>query len=155
MFIKGDRKIGKQELQNVKYTRDPRLYETVSVNGQRDKVNVGDGKSTGQNVELYVGGTNAGTDPDNCVGAFATGYFHNKYIADGITGSAYEREKPHWVEMRLSDLYLIYAEALLQADGNNVKALEYIDKIRARVGLKGLAECNPSENLTTNKDSLR
>ena len=56
--------------------------------------------------------------------------------------------------MRLSDLYLIYAEALLQADGNNVKALEYIDKIRARVGLKGLAECNPSENLTTNKDNL-
>ena len=48
MFIKGDRKVGKQELQNVKYTRDPRLYETVSVNGQRDKVNVGDGKSTGQ-----------------------------------------------------------------------------------------------------------
>ena len=38
--------------------------------------------------------------------------------ADGITGSAYEREKPHWVEMRLSDLYLIYAEALLQADGH-------------------------------------
>ena len=32
----------------------PRLYETVSVNGQRDKVNMGDGKSTGQNVELYV-----------------------------------------------------------------------------------------------------
>ena len=121
MFIKGDRKVGKQELQNVKYTRDPRLYETVSVNGQRDKVNVGDGKSTGQNVELYVGGTNAGTGPDMCVGVYATGYFHNKYIADGITGSAYEREKPHWVEMRLSDLYLIYAEALLQADGNNVK----------------------------------
>ena len=82
------------------------------MNGQRDKVNVGDGKSTGQNVELYVGGTNAGTGPDNCVGAFATGYFHNKYIADGITGSAYEREKPHWVEMRLSDLYLIYAQAI-------------------------------------------
>lgn len=154
MFVKGERVEGKQELQNIQYTRDPRLYETVSVNGQRDRVNVGNGKSYGQNVELYVGGTNAGTGPDKCVGAFATGYFHNKYIADGITGSAYEREKPHWVEMRLSDIYLIYAEALLQADGNNTKALEYIDKIRARVGLKGLAECNPSENLTTNKDNL-
>lgn len=154
MFIKGTRKVGTQELQNVTYTRDPRLYETVTVNGQRDKVNVGDGKSTGQNVELYVGGTNAGTQPTTGSGCFATGYFHNKYIADGITGTAYQREKCHWVEMRLADIYLIYAEALLQADGNNTKALEYIDKVRARVGLKGLAECNPTENLTTNKDNL-
>ncbi len=154
MFIKGDRKYGTQELQNVTYTRDPRLYETVSVNGQRDKVNVGDGKSSGQNVELYVGGTNAGTQPTTGSGCFATGYFHNKYIADGVTGTAYQREKCHWVEMRLADIYLIYAEALLQADGNNTKALEYIDKVRARVGLKGLAECNPTENLTTDKDNL-
>lgn len=154
MFIKGERVTGKQELQNVTYTRDPRLYETVSVNGQRDKVNVGDGKSTGQNVELYVGGTNAGTQPTTGSGCFATGYFHNKYIADGVTGTAYQREKCHWVEMRMADIYLIYAEALLQADNNNTKALEYIDKVRARVGLKGLAECNPTENLTTNKDNL-
>ena len=154
MFIKGTRKYDKQELQNVTYTRDPRLYETVTVNGQRDKVNVGDGKSSGQNVELYVGGTNAGQGPVTCTGCFATGYFHNKYIADGVTGTAYQREKCHWVEMRLADIYLIYAEALLQADGNNTKALEYIDKVRARVGLKGLAECNPTENLASNKENL-
>ncbi len=155
MFIKGDRVYGKQELQNVKYTRDPRLYETVSVNGQRNAVNVSDGNSTGKNVELYVGGTDAGNNPANQTGAYATGYFINKHVADGVPGgNAYQREKPHWPVIRLSDVYLIYAEALLQADGNNAKALEYIDKVRARVGMKGLAECNPTENLTTNKDNL-
>ena len=66
----------------------------------------------------------------------------------------YDRKAPQWIVVRMSDIYLTYAEALLQADGNNAKALEYVDKVRTRVGLGGLAECNPAENLKTNKDNL-
>ena len=31
---------------------------------------------------------------------------------------------------------------------------KYVDAVRARVGLKGLAECNPTKNLTSNKANL-
>lgn len=154
MFIKGTVKADKQELQDIKYTRDPRLYETMCVNGQRSVIQYDNGKTSGQMYEMYVGGTNAGTNPETGNNQYGHGFFHNKYLADGPSGSVYQRRCPHWVVVRMSDLYLTYAEALLQADGNNTKALEYVDKVRARVGMKGLAECNPSENLTSNKDNL-
>ena len=54
----------------------------------------------------------------------------------------------------MNDFYLTYAEALLQADDNFTGALQYVDKIRARVGLKGLVECNPDKDLTSNKTNL-
>lgn len=54
----------------------------------------------------------------------------------------------------MADMYLTYAEAVLQANNDNATALQYVDRVRARVGLGGLAECNPTENLTTNKDNL-
>lgn len=154
MFIKGERKVGVQALQNIVYTRDPRLYETVCVNGQRGIISYSNGNTTGANLEFYLGGTQAQKGPETGSGVYGHSNFHNKYIADGPTGSVYERKTPQWVVIRMADLYLIYAEALLLADGNNEKALEYIDKVRARVGLKGLAECNPTENLTTNKENL-
>lgn len=59
MFIQGDTVKGKQQLQNIRYTRDPRLYETAVVNGARQAVNWGDGRASGNNWETWVGGTNA------------------------------------------------------------------------------------------------
>ncbi|GHT02592.1 hypothetical protein FACS189440_05720 [Bacteroidia bacterium] len=44
-----------------------------------------------------------------------------------------------WPEMRLSDLYLLYAESLCQTDDLD-GAIEYLDKVRDRVGLKGIVE---------------
>lgn len=154
IFINGKRINGKQQLQNIKYTRDPRMYETMCVNGQRGSIQYGNGKTTGAGIEIYVGGTNAGTQQNTGTGSFGNGYFHNKYIADGPDGQVYERRCPQWVVVRMSDMYLTYAEAVLQADNNNTLALEYVDKVRARVGLDGLAKCNPTENLTSNKDNL-
>ena len=34
------------------------------------------------------------------------------------------------------------------------KAIAQVDIVRARVGMKGLAECNPDKNLQSNKDAL-
>lgn len=153
MFIKGDTVAGQSQLQNRVYTRDPRLYETVEVNGDLYTANISNGKMSGWNCEMWVGGTLAGQGPKNQTGAYGTGYCHLKFVVDkGF--SAYLRQEYQWPLLRLSDLYLTYAEALVQADGNNTKALQYVDAVRARVGLKGLAECNPSENLTSNKDNL-
>ena len=150
IFIHGDTVKGKQQLQNIRYTRDPRLYETAIVNGARQTVNWGDGRSSGANWECWVGGTTVGNNPKTNSGKYATGYRMLKYIV----GEAMRRKQPQWNAIMLSDIYLTYAEALLQADNNFTEAIKYVDAVRARVGLKGLVACNPDKSLTTNKTNL-
>ena len=150
MFVKGDTVKGQQLLQNLQYTRDPRLYETVMVNGDRQTLNWADGRASGANWEMWVGGTTVGTASKTNSGKYGTGYRMLKYIV----GEAMRRKKPQWNAIMLSDIYLTYAEALLQADNNATEAIKYVDAVRARVGLKGLAECNPDKNLTGNKQAL-
>ena len=150
MFVKGDTVKGQQLLQNLQYTRDPRLYETVMVNGDRQTLNWGDGRASGANWEMWVGGTTVGNASKTNSGKYGTGYRMLKYIV----GEAMRRKKPQWNAIMLSDIYLTYAEALLQADNNATEAIKYVDAVRARVGLKGLIECNPGKNLTSNKQAL-
>lgn len=49
-----------------------------------------------------------------------------------------------WPTMRLSDLYLLYAEAINEVEGpngaNNTELFRYIDMVRARAGLNGVKE---------------
>ncbi len=130
-------------------TRDPRLYEEVWVNGMNYMLDWTTGNMTGYNVETWVGGTHATTSPVLQTGTFATGYGLMKWVM----GEDYKRLPTQWVTLRLSDLYLTYAEALAQT-GNLAKACEQIDIVRARVGLPGIAESNPELNLTSNKDNL-
>ena len=150
MFIKGDSLPEYQLLQNRQYTRDPRLYETAAVNGALQTINWGDGNTSGEPYELWVGGSTAGTMPSTNTGIYATGFRNLKYIA----GEAYDKKFPQWSPLLLSDMYLTYAEALILADNNLMEAIHYIDAVRARVGLKGLVECNPLKNLTTDKNAL-
>ena len=150
MFIQGDTVKGKQQLQNIRYTRDPRLYETAVVNGARQAVNWGDGRASGNNWETWVGSTNAKQDPKTNSGIYATGYRMLKYLV----GSVMNRKFPQWNAIMLSDIYLTYAEAIVQTRGSFTEAIDYVDAVRARVGLKGLVECNPDKDLTSNKENL-
>lgn len=45
-----------------------------------------------------------------------------------------------WPEIRLADLYLLYAEALNETEPASAEAIVYLDKIRARAGLAGVVE---------------
>lgn len=150
MFVQGDTVADQQYLQHRVYTRDPRLYETVACNGGLQTINWGDGRTSGANWEMWVGGSDAANGPLTNTGLYATGYRNRRYIA----GDAYDRKFPQWVPLLLSDIYLSYAEALIQTDGNLTEAIQYVDAVRARVGLKGLVECNPDKNLTTDKQAL-
>ena len=81
MFVKGDTIPGNQMLQNRIYTRDPRLYETVGVNGALQTIDWNSGKTSGANYELWVGGTTAGNEPINQTSHYGTGYRFLKYYA--------------------------------------------------------------------------
>lgn len=163
MFLTGDTASNKKgTLVNVQLTRDPRLYESCVVNGLPKNLDWTTGDMSGDVFECWVSGYDAkqysATEAGN---AFATGYFIMKYglgtcgtnssgtgkIAPNAVGHRYQ-----WVTLRLSDLYLLRAEANLQL-GNYDAAISDIDKIRGRVGLKGLVASNPDKNYH-NKQTL-
>ena len=121
--------------------RDPRLYETILVEGAQ---------YLGRQAELWVGGREMKTNSVTETSLYATGYALYKFILDISTA----KNKPTlWPYLRMAELYLIYAEALLRT-GDLPSAIEWVDKVRARVGLEGLVKCNPAKNLTIDKDAL-
>jgi starch-binding outer membrane protein, SusD/RagB family len=73
-----------------------------------------------------------------------TGYWIKKLVnmsttaaSDGnVTGS--NQNWYPWPELRLADLYLLYAEALNEVSGPGAEAYSWIDKVRARAGLPGM-----------------
>lgn len=126
-----------------KPVRDPRLYETILVNG----ASFGD-----HAAELWQGGRENVNDTEKETGETATGFRLYKFFKEGkgsLAGKYLE-----WPYLRLSEIYLIYAEAWLQAKNNPTEAIKWVDDVRKRVGLKGLAECNPDKNLLADTDNL-
>lgn len=71
-----------------------------------------------------------------------TGYHPKKYIyytnVQSSTSSSYSSTNYPWPMMRLSDLYLLYAEALNEVNGPIEEVFEYLDLIRTRAGLPGV-----------------
>ncbi|WP_321334100.1 RagB/SusD family nutrient uptake outer membrane protein [uncultured Bacteroides sp.] len=144
MFLTGT--VGKG---NIALTRDPRLYEEAIVNGQQKTLDWTSGNMSGQSFELWVGGTDAQLTPETQSGAYGTGYAPIKFLM----GDDMLRQYTEWPYLRLSEIYLTYAEALLQT-GDLPNAIKQVNVVRSRVGLGGLVECNPDKNLTTDKEAL-
>lgn len=141
--------IGNAQTGNIQLTRDPRMYEEIIVNGDVLSVDWNTGNMSGRSFEAWYGGYDAATNTDTENGSWATGFGPIKFLMNDDMLRRYVQ----WPSIRLSEMYLIYAEALAQT-GNLSKAIEQVDIVRARVGMKGLAECNPDKNLTADKDAL-
>lgn len=115
-------------------TRDPRLYETMRVNGQ----NV-DGRA----MQFWEGGRDNVNDTRTETGEVATGFRLYKFYQRGPNSMAGVQRQ--WPYLRLAEMYLLYAEALIQNNRIN-DAINQINTVRARVGLPGLKESNPGKN---------
>ena len=121
-------------------TRDPRLYETMIVNGVQKTMN-DNGNYSGRRYENWVEGTDGGKGAGASEsGQFATGLANNKFYFNGETNRVHV-----WPYVRLAEVYLLYAEALAQNNQLD-KAIEDVNLIRVRVGLKGLKESDSSKN---------
>ena len=144
-------------------SRDPRLYEECIVNSQCQSLDWTSGKSTGDIYELWVDGYDAGknvatydasTDETNVVEAltsrYATGYDCNKYYMN----QDYLRQYTQWVYLSLDEMYLMYAECLAQT-GNLEKAIQMVDVVRDRVGLKSINTSGYHKDANGNKIDLR
>lgn len=105
-------------------TRDPRLYETIAVPG-----------------DIYKNGTLApvySNYPGNGYQRTGTGFLMMKFILQQAADRTQYR--PQWPYLRLPEVYLSYAEILNHLDGPTTEAYKYVNKVRSRVGLSGLAE---------------
>ncbi|SDC62917.1 Starch-binding associating with outer membrane [Niabella drilacis] len=87
-----------------------------------------------------------------------TGYWPKKlvnYRNDfGSNSAGYSTRNYPWPAIRLAELYLLYAEALNEANGPGA-AYEWIDKVRARAGLKGVQESWSSYAKNASKPSTK
>lgn len=106
--------------------RDPRLYETVCVNGDT---------YLGRTAELWIGGrerlTQFGTQA-------TTGYALRKFELDNNTATSYG-SIVHYPYLRLPEIYLTYAEADNEFNGSpSPEAYRCVNIVRNRVGLGNL-----------------
>ncbi|MCW9708120.1 RagB/SusD family nutrient uptake outer membrane protein [Fodinibius salsisoli] len=69
-----------------------------------------------------------------------TGYYIKKLVDwnQTMSSSGASYKEYAWPELRLADLYLLYAEALNETQGPSQEVYEYIDRVRARAGLEGV-----------------
>ena len=144
-------------------SRDPRLYENVLVSGTVKQLDFSsmEGKSTGTEIwENWVGGQDGNFDVKNQDGTISenlstqcpTGFGVYKYV---LSQKEFSRNyNMHWNVLTIPDMILMYAECLAET-GNLTGAIEQVDKIRARVGMKSInSSYNKDLNLTSNKDNL-
>ena len=83
--------------------RDPRLYETMLVNGTQ----FGD-----HAAELWIGGRDNVNDTEKETGKYATGFGCYKFYKEGI--NSLKDKYLQWPYLRLAEMYLIKAEALVR-----------------------------------------
>lgn len=118
--------------------REPRFYSSFILDG--DMWGYGDGR---REVEVFRSGEEgvpAGKDSDQGAyywNASNTGYSMRKFLDPNFDSSGTTMHSTPWFFIRLSEIYLNYAECQLQL-GNVGEAVEYINKVRTRVGLPGV-----------------
>ncbi|CAL1519504.1 hypothetical protein MMC2321_03253 [Chitinophaga sp. MM2321] len=89
-----------------------------------------------------------------------TGYWPKKLVNWKYTqtSTGFTTESYPWPEMRLADLYLLYAEALNET-GKSTEAIIWLDKVRQRAGLQGVvaswSNYSTSPGKYTTKEGLR
>lgn len=107
--------------------RDPRLYESVTVNGDAWQ-----GRAGG--AQLYIGGIER---PSQGGLQAHTGYIVHKFMLDHSTTALATVQQ--WPYIRLPEIYLSFAEADNEFNGGpSVEGYRCVNLIRSRVGLPNL-----------------
>jgi len=144
----------------LNFDREPRFYANLCFDSGTWLLYDTPSKS---DQDTYVMQSKRGqTGSGQVVGFYSeTGYFCKKlaYWESSFKEPLSIKDYP-WPEMRLADLYLMYAEALNEfKDSPDQDVYEYIDKVRARAGLDGVVDSwerystNPQK--PTTKEGMR
>lgn len=139
----------------LNFDREPRFYADIAFDGAKWYMQNGT-----WNIQARWGQNQS---QKNVFGYSVTGYFTKKIVSWKFVineGQSTSTEEYPFPLFRLADLYLLYAEALNEAEGpGNADILTYVNLIRERAGLKSVQEAwgqfsnNPSKY--TSQDGLR
>jgi hypothetical protein len=125
-------KYTKEGTYNMWTKREPRFYVSVVYNGCQ-WMNTSDGVKT---VELFsTGNTGKAGSYDHS----ATGYLARKNVDPNSNPRINRYSRRPLVYFRLAEFYLNYAEALNEIEPANTDILKYVNMIRERAGIPGLA----------------
>lgn len=143
----------------IQFDREPRYYADIAFDGS---VWYMQNSPTQTDESTWVVKAKKG-QPQSRIGAnnySVTGLWAKKLVnwKFVITQTDANYEGYPWPEIRLADLYLLYAEALNEV-GNGTEAMVWIDKVRERAGLNGVEESWTTSSIKANKyatqDGLR
>jgi starch-binding outer membrane protein, SusD/RagB family len=144
----------------LNFDREPRFYADLCFDGG---VWYMYSSPTGTDSGTYVMQAKATQYGGNNIQGFynESGYFIKKLVdwnftfgSSGVTVRDYA-----WPQIRLADLYLLYAEALNEATGPSATVYSYLNKVRERAGIPSIEDAwnnysiNP--NKYTTKEGLR
>jgi hypothetical protein len=142
------------------FDRESRFYSTLGFDGG---IWYGQGNYDVTNLLWLETKSKQSGGKKGPAGHAITGYFAKKYIyytnVASTTANLYTTTDYPWVMLRLSDLYLLYAEALNESKGPGDEVYSYLNLIRSRAGLPGVQESwsqhsrNPAK--FTTKEGLR
>jgi hypothetical protein len=124
----------------LNFLREPRFYAYVGFDG-----GIWEGAGRAENESFWVNKNSSLLGSGRNV---PTGYYMKKvvhpdsYFSPAGTAYSVQSEPYSFPYMRLSELYLLYAEALNEAEGpngpNSGDLFKYIDAVRTRAGLQGV-----------------
>lgn len=139
------------------FNREERYYADVAFDGS---IWYGFG-NTDDNNPNYINAVNGPASPNDPVAYNSTGYWARKLVPyqTASSNSQFVQKGYSWPFIRLTGLWLLYAECLNEVNGPTADALQWIDKVRARADLPTVQQAwntysrNPSKPAT--KDGLR
>ncbi|WP_197027685.1 RagB/SusD family nutrient uptake outer membrane protein [Prevotella sp. 10(H)] len=139
------------ETAKLNYHRENRYYASLAFDGSVWYMQKNGSDEKAFTVKARMG------QPQAKLGAYnysVTGYWPKKLISWKfvLSNNSSTTEWFPWPELRLADLYLLYAEALNERD-QTTAALDWIDPVRKRAGLKGVEES--WKNYSTKPDKYK
>jgi hypothetical protein len=127
----------------VNFDREPRFYADLGFDGGTWYM-IANNPGVGDEGTFYMQAKYTQPGNSGAEGYYnETGYFIKKLVEANLTNSSTANTvKPYdWPEIRLADIYLMYAEAVNEANGpTDPEIYKYLDLIRTRAGLLGVRE---------------
>ncbi|WP_346239137.1 RagB/SusD family nutrient uptake outer membrane protein [Niabella insulamsoli] len=119
------------------FNREPRYYASVSFDG----ANWFGSGTTDDRISNYVNAVDGFASPPDRLRYNATGYWPKKLVSYlSVPGQNSVWHQYPWTFMRLSGLYLLYAECLNEVNGPSQEVYTLLDQIRSKAGLEGVVE---------------